>query len=344
LPLVAQQVKAQQAPRRPTPERIRYLDPGTEQEVTRLTDPKAFACMLPPAQHIVFSRRQNVMLYLSDRGGKMQAWTMDLKSYASRPWTQAEAIIPSSATFAFDERSVVYIDGDGLWLQPGGGLKARRVHRFEGRPGEGVGVTPEGMAAVVEGDKLRLVHMVRGTVATIVESAEGPSQPMPRPKRASVLYHAGGGLWLAHMDGQRNFRLKTAPGLVGQARWSPDGRTVLYLHSPEEGKPSGLREVDPDTGEDTAISGTSNYATFCANGDATVFAGASASKAGPYVLLLVRKARRERALCEHKATQPMSVSPVFSPDSQRLFFASDQHGKSALYMVETQRLVEKTET
>jgi oligogalacturonide lyase len=47
---------------------------------------------------------------------------------------------------------------------------------------------------------------------------------------------------------------------------------------------------------------------------------------------------------EHKATQHVSVSPVFSPNSQRLFFASDQHGKSALYMVETQRLVEKTET
>ena len=78
------------------------------------------------------------------------------------------------------------------------------------------------------------------------------------------------------------------------------------------------------------------------NSDASVFAGASRSKASSYILILLRVTRRELALCEHHASDPSLVSVVFAPDSQSIFFVSDRHGKPAIYRVPVERFVEET--
>jgi oligogalacturonide lyase len=62
------------------------------------------------------------------------------------------------------------------------------------------------------------------------------------------------------------------------------------------------------------------------------------------VLLVTRATRREFTLCEHRASDASAVTPIFSPDSQQVFFQSDIHGKAAIYSVRVDRLVEKTET
>jgi oligogalacturonide lyase len=36
------------------------------------------------------------------------------------------------------------------------------------------------------------------------------------------------------------------------------------------------------------------------------------------------------------------VRPLFSPDSQRIYFQSDRHGRPAIYSVAIDRLVEET--
>jgi oligogalacturonide lyase len=84
--------------------------------------------------------------------------------------------------------------------------------------------------------------------------------------------------------------------------------------------------------------------SFGANADSSVFVGASGSKASPYLLLLVRSVRRELTLCEHRASDPRLVSPQFSPNSQRVFFQSDRHGKMAIYSMRVEKLVEETES
>jgi oligogalacturonide lyase len=61
------------------------------------------------------------------------------------------------------------------------------------------------------------------------------------------------------------------------------------------------------------------------------------------VLLLVRAVHREFTLCEHRASDPAMVSPIFSPNSQNVFFSSDQHGKLAIYRIAVDKLVEETE-
>jgi oligogalacturonide lyase len=48
-------------------------------------------------------------------------------------------------------------------------------------------------------------------------------------------------------------------------------------------------------------------------------------------------------LCEHKASNPARVAPIFSPDSQRIFFQSDRHGKPAIYAMNVERLVSETD-
>jgi oligogalacturonide lyase len=123
----------------------------------------------------------------------------------------------------------------------------------------------------------------------------------------------------------------------------PSGRTFAYLHIPDDPKQLiTLRESSPDENTDKELAKTSQFEAFCPNGDSSVFAGASRSRASAYVLILLRVTRRELTLCEHHASDPAMVSPVFPPDSQSVFFVSDRHGKPALYRVHVEKFVEQT--
>jgi oligogalacturonide lyase len=136
-----------------------------------------------------------------------------------------------------------------------------------------------------------------------------------------------------------------AEGGIGPALWSPEGRSIFYLSYPSDPhKLHALREFVPDSNEDTAVADTSQFVGIGRNADATVFVGASGSKASPYVLLLVRIVKRELTLCEHHASDPAMVSPVFAPNSQHVYFGSDRHGKPAIYSIAVEKLVEETET
>src|SRR5204863_5897378 len=106
-----------------------------------------------------------------------------------------------------------------------------------------------------------------------------------------------------------NYRFRLADGQIPSATWNPDGKSVFYLNVPPDArKLRNIREFTPDTNEDKGVSDTTQYASFERNGDASVFVGASASKASPHVLLLVRAVRREFTLCEHRASDPSAVS------------------------------------
>jgi oligogalacturonide lyase len=83
---------------------------------------------------------------------------------------------------------------------------------------------------------------------------------------------------------------------------------------------------------------------FNRNSDTSVFVGASGSKASPYMLLLVRSAKRELTLCQHHSSDARQATAFFSPNSQRVIFQSDRDGKMALYSIAVDRLVEQTET
>lgn len=328
----------------------RYADPATDLPLVRLTDP-AHASYLPAYYGRALARRNNFLLYGSDLSGRLEAFRLDLKSGQTRQLTDAEELNPASLTLLPDDHGFCYLDGARLMAANLSNLRAREVYRIpEGfEPGRGSSVAEDGLyAAIVEKKgsqhRLQLVNMTRGTATKLVECDEELRDPITRPRRASVLYRRGAAIWLANYDGQQNYRLRLAEGETGPALWSPDGRSVLYLNYPDDRrKLHNLREFTPDTNEEKMLANTSQFVHFGCNADASVFAGASGSKASPHVLLLVRTVKRELTLAEHRATDPKMVAPIFSPNSQRVFWASDQHGKMAIYSMAVEKLVEETE-
>jgi oligogalacturonide lyase len=330
----------------------RYADPTTEFPVFRLTNPD-YTSALPPHYARAVSHKGNFLLCSGDESGSPQAYRLDLKNGQARLLTDAENFDPGCFTLLADERSFCYVDGGRLYLSSLASLRPRQVYQApEGYRPTGLSITDDGLSAALVEKKgshcrLQLIRMMDGMATTLAETDQENdemSDPSPRPRRASVLYRRAGGVWLANVDGKQNYRLRLADGQIASTTWSPDGRTVLYLNvPPDPHKLRNIREFIPDTNEDKAISDTTQYACFERNADGSVFVGASGSKASPHVLLLVRAVRREFTLCEHRASDPAKVSPIFSPNSQNVFFVSDQHGKPAIYRIAVDKLVEATE-
>lgn len=330
--------------------RYRYLDSATEFECQRYTEP-GISSYIPAPNARAFSRRGNFLLYASDRRGKLDAWALDLKSSEHRQLTESANVDAASLTMTPDERNFLYTAEGSVWLCPAGGLKAKSFWKPQNEMLPALAVIPDGPSAIVleRAQSKTAVHRVslaRGGAQKIAEIEGRLFDPAPRPRRASILLRdEGGALWLAFLDAARPQKLKTATGVVLQARWSPDGRTIYYLLDPREpGRATQMRELNPDTAEDKLLAPTSQFASFGANRDASVFCGASSSKAQPFVLLLVRSVRRELAICEHRSSNASTVNPLFTPDSQRVYFQSNREGKPVLYGMAVERLVEKTES
>lgn len=327
----------------------RYNDPATEFPVLRLTDP-AFTSLLPAHYQRALARRGNALLFSSDSGGRMEAYRMELKTGIAHQLTEEEGLDPASLTLTADERNFCCVaQGRLLWINAAGG-RVREVYRVPDgfQAGGGMSVAEDGLySALIEKSgsnfRLRLIRMTDGAATTIAEAAEELRDPIPRPKRASVLYRRGKGIWIANYDGRQNYALRLADGETAAATWSPDGRSIFYLNFPSDPrKLHNIREFIPDTREDRLVANTTQFASFERNADGSVFVGASGSKASPHVLLLVRTVKRELTLCEHHSSDPTMVAPVFSPDSQHVYFGSDRHGKPAIYSIAVEKLVTET--
>jgi oligogalacturonide lyase len=338
---------------RPFPsDRVRFLDRATEFEVLRLTDP-SYSSFLPHYYARAFARKRNALLFACDRAGSIQGFQMDLKTGASVQLTEATGLDASSLTWLPDERSCCYFDGVSLRQLNVANRRSREIYRVPDgwRRGSGFSVSGDGVHAFlmeIQADtcRLRIVGIAKGDAVTVAESNEVMSDPVPRPRRSGVLYRRGSNaLWLVNYDGQQNRPLKTAPGGLGPFQWSPDGKSIIYLNFPEDRRDlNSLREHTPDSNSDELISKTSQFVHFGLNADASVFVGTSGSKASPYLLLMLRVTHRELTLCEHRASEPNRVTPVFTPDSQQIVFQSDRDGKLAIYAVRVDRLVEKTDS
>lgn len=324
----------------------RYADPATEFPVSRLTNPE-YTSFLPAYPNRTISRNGSFLLYAADLTGRFEAFRLDLKSGQSKQLTDAAHLDPHSLVLLPDERGFCYIDEGRLVTSNLSNLRARTIGAAESICA--LNVADDGLyAAVIQQEKshyrLSLVQMVSGAVTTLAESEEELRDPVPRPRRASVLYYQGAAVKLANYDGQQNYRLRLADGELGPAAWSPDGRSILYLDYPADPKKqNNIREFTPDTNEDKLVSNTSQFVQFARNSDASVFIGASGSKASPYVLLLVRAVKREFTIAEHRASNARMVAPRFAPNSQRVYFASDRHGKPAIYSMTVDKLVTETE-
>lgn len=330
----------------------RFADPATELEVYRLTG-SGYSSYLPAYYARTLSRKNNFLLCWSDRSGAAQAYRMNLKTGEWQQITDVGSLDGSSLTLLPDDRGFCFFDGPALKRADLSRFREREIYRvpegWERCPG--ASVNDDGRYAVFAecrqgASRLQLVNLLKGDAATIAEAPWIMSHPVARPRRTQVLYRqANAELWLVNFDGRENRRLKiTQPG-IGPAKWASDGKTILYLRFPEDRTQlNTIREHTPDENSDQQVAKTSQFAHFDANPDTSVFVGASRNQASPHILLLVRAARRELTVCEHRASNAESVAPVFSSNSQQIFFQSDKGGKSAIYRVRVDRFVAETDS
>ncbi|MGC8792720.1 MAG: TolB family protein [Bryobacteraceae bacterium] len=331
-------------------ERLVYPDPATEFPVERLTDP-ANSSFLPPLGARAFARKSGFLIYASDRAGSFQLYRMQERTGESEQLTEAAALDPQAFTLAADDEGFCFCDGPVLHRGSLRTIKTKTLyHTPQGwRREPGLSLSPDGkQIALVESAagrwRLRLIRTGSGRSVTLAEHTAPIRDPVAGP-REQVLYICEDRLWLAGPRASPPQRLPIPDGNVLQACWAPDGRRLIYLLQPAgKAKLAEIREYEPTPPNDRLVAATSQFACFAVNGDSSVFLGASASVASPYLLLLLRVTRRELALCEHAARDPSRVRPSFSPDSRRVYFQSDREGKFALYRMNVERLVEPTDT
>jgi oligogalacturonide lyase len=326
----------------------RYVDPATEFMVWRLTEPVYSSFLAAPWNRCI--TRRGLLLYASDRGGKMDVLRTDLKGGESVRLTDARQLDPRSVALTPNDRSFCYIDGRTLCMSPLSGGRDREIYQAD--PGfdqiATFALDVEGANAYVieqkeQRSRLRLVNLARGTAVTLLESPDEIGMPVPR-RGGGLAYRAGGALHVWSRPGTAR-QVPLPAGRAISAYWSADGTALLYLNVSEKpGELNSLREHVLASGEDKLIARTTQFIQFVPNVDQTVFAGASGSKASPHVLILVRSVRRELTVCEHRARDPRSLAIAFAPNSQRVVFQSDQHGNPALFMVAVERFVEETES
>ncbi len=330
----------------------RYTDAATEFEMLRLTRP-AYASYLPTPPGRAVARRSDFVIVASDRTMSMQLQRLDLKSGQNRILTEAVQLNPSAFALSADDRAVYYLDRSGLFSVALGNL---RVSRLWQAPVSlvntmSLGPTEDGTSLwfAVNGSEGVLMKLRLGSnpeSAEVLRHGMAILEPVPNPRRALVAWRCGdGSAWLCEHDGGNKRRLDTPSGVVLQVLWNADGQSLLYLHDPGvQGQSVCIREQEVDSRADRLVAKTSQFACFARNANATVFAGASRSKASPYALLMLRVTQRELTLCEHRSHRASAAAIAFSPDSQRLFFQGDREGQMAVYSIKLERLVEKTES
>ncbi|MGA7409206.1 MAG: hypothetical protein WBW33_01910 [Bryobacteraceae bacterium] len=319
---------------------VAMVDPVTENLVIRLTNP-TYTSINPSPQNHHISSKSRFVLYGSDRMGTMCPYHLDLKTAVARQLADTKAFRPDTLAMDLEERNCFFVDGEALQQVNLGNLKARTLAEdVTDFHMNGSGNT----LVVVRRGKLERLNGDRGTVLVDNVTTRG----IVSPAGNQVCFAREGGasgtsLWRVATEGGEPVLL--AQGAVSCPFWNSDSGSLLFLRQTQgdRGTLTLVREVSLDGRDEGTVAPTSQFISFAPNTDGTVFVGASRSKAQPTVVLLVRSVRREMTLCEHHSSHPDMVRPVFSPNSRRVYFASDRHGKQALYVVNVELLVEPTE-
>lgn len=317
---------------------VRLIDPTTESMVVRLTNP-AYASYLPQPGNRFVSTRQRFLLFSSDRTGHLTPFSVDLRTGVPQAVAVTTDLLPSSLCLDAQGRSAYFIDAGDLKQIAIGNKKATVLAR--GVSAFSVGTGPSGIVVVRDG------HLEQLSSGAALATGIAPWCALrPGGRGCAFTRHADipqeQEFWYAPIPAASPVLL--AKGRISNPIWSPDGSSLLFLRDVPVNDTfvSEIHAAYPDVATEQRITPTSQFASFAPNGDASVFVGASKSKAQPTVILLLRSPQRELTLCEHKAAHPNAVDPVFSPDSRRVYYQSDHEGKSALYSVNTESLVEPT--
>jgi len=320
---------------------VRLVDPITETYVVRLTALSS-ASFLPAARNRFVSVKERYLVFSSDRNGSAAPFQVDLRTGVLRQLATATKLAADSLCLDPKERWLYFLD-DGQLRRVEAGRKEMRHQAAEPVASEvrKFSIAPGGEIFVARGATLqRLEHGDPVTLATGVGEiclAQPGAKGCLFSREISELERE---FWYAALGAGKPVLL--AKGRIADPFWAPDGQTIVFLRdvATPNATLAEIHEVGLDGMHERCVTPTSQFASFAPNFDGSVFVGASRSKAQPTVILLLRSAKRELTLCQHRSSHPASVSPAFSPDARRVYFQSDHEGKSALYSVNVELLVE----
>jgi len=323
---------------------VRITDPTTETTLVRLTTLKSSA-YLPAAANRFVSVKDRYLVFSSDRNGALAPFQVDLRSGAVRQLANPARLAPQSLCLDPKERWLYFLDGDQLARVDVTKKEAKR-QAPESVAGDvsAFSLGQNGVVFVVRRGNLQRLEDAGGSLLLAAEVGKLCSAQPSRGGQGCLfsreLSATERQFWYSSDSSSRPLLL--AKGSISCPFWEPDGQSVLFLRESLRNDVSlmEIHEVGLDGKSERCIAPTSQFASFSPNFDASVFVGASRSKAQPNVVLLLRSAKREMTLCQHHASSAIAVSPVFSPDARRVYFQSDEEGKPALYSVNVELLVE----
>ena len=322
---------------------LAYLDPATENTVIRLTDP-ATTSRSPASQNRHVSSRSPLLLFSNDRHGVMAPFTLDLKTAVLKQLAEPNELKTDTLLFDSAERACLFLDGQIL----------SRVSLEHGKPktlAEGI----EDFHA--QGARDQIVALRKGKLERVEEGsstvlAEGASS-------RGLISPEGNACCFTREQNDGKYSLHIVPMGGGQAVEAARGAITC---------PSAWKSL---TARACCFFATANRKTFLSPncGKRPLMRPARGSFRAPRGL--PRSPQTEMALsswapaislaqphhqccrcarfaakmtlCEHKSSRPELVRPVFSPNSQRVYFQSDRHGKPALYTLSVAQLVESTQ-
>jgi hypothetical protein len=323
---------------------VRYIDPVTETPVVRLTNPSTSSFLPAPYNRFV-STKDRFLIFSSDRAGGLAPFQLDLRNGILTQLAKPHNLLPESLCLNQRRNALYLLDGDTLQEVVLANRKskiiAEGVTDFCEIPKASGG---EPNFFVIRERRLEATAPAPGPLAENVEKF-----CLSRPagdgclflRQAAAEEHE---FWYAPFPASAGNPVLLAKGKVSNPAWMPDGESLLFLRELQRSGAvtTEIRSVNVQGTREQRVAPTTQFAAFSPNADASVFVGASRSKAQPTVLLLLPSVQREFTLCEHRASHPAKVAPVFSPDSKRVYFQSDHDGKSALYSVNVEALVEPT--
>ncbi len=321
---------------------VRFTDPTTENTVVRLTALSSNSFLPPPPGRFV-SSKERLLVFSSDRRGKLMPYQVDLRTGVLRNIAETGRLDPGSLTLV-DKKQLLYFQDDDAVVEAN---LATRKTRTLAREISAFGVDETGAALfVVRQGKLELVNDDKSV--PIAENVAPPCLVRPGGQGCSFQREAAAGgreFWYAPSTVSDAGPVLLASGSISNPWWSPEGDSLIFLRDVPTGSVSlsEIHQVKITQPAESCLAPTSQFAAFALNENGSVFVGASRSKAQPNIILLLPGAEREMTLCEHRASHPAAVNPAFSPDSRRVYFQSDHQGKSAIYSVNVELLVEPTE-
>ncbi len=348
------QTKSRTPKAKPLPtvgEFVRFTDPATENPVVRLTDPRSES-ILPGATNRFVSSRERFVIFSSNRNGAFAPFQVDLRTGQLRQLTESTELQVRSLSLDERERVLRFVEGDrlvelslpknnGAAKKPDTLLDGVTSFSSNGAAGSGLFVVRAGKLEQLAAGKAKTLAE---NVAPTAEAGEASCWARPNGGGCLFLRQPAEDREFWYVDGRPPVLL--AKGKISHPFWAADGQSVVFLRD-MPGNNAMVAEIheapvaaDGTPGPETFVCPTSQFACFAPNGDGSVFIGASRGKAQPDIVLLLRASRREMTLCEHRASRPNTVSPVFSPDSRRVYFESDRHGKTAIYSVNVELLIE----